>query len=222
NGGGLLVLLAIEETYLTSAYATVDGNLFIGNDAASGGALLIAETDGFTVTNNVIAGNHSQFGAVCLSAESVYGSNDLPSPVTNNTFYANAASAVTLERWNRTPAQLANNIVVSHTVGVQVGGLVTPTLSYNLFNANGVDITADGLFTNTHAITGPVQFVAPALYDLHLLPGSAARDAGDPAGVPPAPDHDADGVPRPQGLGIDIGAYEWRGYWLYLPLIAKG
>ncbi|MBU1747802.1 MAG: right-handed parallel beta-helix repeat-containing protein, partial [Chloroflexi bacterium] len=211
NGGGLLVLLAIEETHLTSAHATVDSNLFIGNDASSGGALYIGETDGFTVTNNVIAGNHSRFGAALLNAESAYGSNDVPSPVTNNTFYANDASAMRLDYWNLTPAQLTNNIIVSHTVGVDIG-LVTPTLSYNLFNANGVDITADGLFTNTHAITGPVQFVAPALYDLHLLPGSAARDAGDPAGVPPAPDHDADGVPRPQGLGIDIGAYEWRGY----------
>ena len=221
NGGGLVVLLAIEETHLTSAHATVDGNLFVGNDASDGGALFIAETDGFTVTNNVVVGNQSTFGAVDLSAQSAYGSNDVPSPVTNNTFYANDASAVTLDRWNHTPAQLVNNIVVSHTVGVEVGELVTPTLSYNLFNANGVDVEGASPFTNTHPITGPVRFVAPALNDFHLLPNSAARDAGDPAGVPPAPDHDADGAQRPFGPRVDVGAYEWRGTLIYLPLVFK-
>jgi hypothetical protein len=221
NGGGLLVLLAIEEEYLTSAYATVDGNLFFGNDATSGGALLIVQTDGFTVTNNVVAGNQSTFGAAILSAESYYGSNDLESSVINNTFYANSASAVTLDRWNRTTAQLVNNVIVSHTVGVEVGELVTPTLSYNLFNANGVDVEGVSPFTNTHPITGPVQFVAPALNDFHLLPSSAARDAGDPAGVPPAPDHDADGVHRPFGPRVDIGAYEWHGWLGYMPFVLK-
>jgi len=221
NGGGLLILLAIEETYLTSAYATVDGNLFLNNDASSGGALLIAETDGFTVTNNVVAGNQSTFGAVCLSAESVYGRNDLESNVTNNTFYANSASAVALDRWNRTTAQLVNNVIVSHTVGVEVGALVTAVLSYNLFNGNGSDIEGTGPITHTHPVTGAVAFVDPTAGDYRLRVTSAARDAGDPAGVPPAPDHDADGVRRPFGPRVDIGAYEWHGFVWYLPLVMR-
>lgn len=221
NGGGLLILLAIEETYSTSAYATVDGNLFLNNDASSGGALLIAETDGFTVTNNVVAGNQSTFGAVCLSAESVYGRNDLESNVTNNTFYANSASAVALDRWNRTTAQLVNNVIVSHTVGVEVGALVTAVLSYNLFNGNGSDIEGTGPITHTHPVTGAVAFVDPTAGDYRLRVTSAARDAGDPAGVPPAPDHDADGVRRPFGPRVDIGAYEWHGFVWYLPLVMR-
>jgi len=50
-------------------------------------------------------------------------------------------------------------------------------------------------------------FVDAARFDLHLLPGAAAIDAGSPVG---APELDRDGVSRPQGRGIDIGAYEWR------------
>ena len=221
NGGGLLVLLAIEETYLTSADATVDGNQFLGNDASSGGALLIAETDGFTVTNNVVAGNQSAFGAASLSAESAYGSNDRESAVTNNTFYANSASAVALERWNHTTAQLVNNVIVSHTVGVEVGDLVTVVLSYNLFNGNGSDIEGTGPITHTHPVTGAVAFVDPAANNYRIRVTSAARDAGDPAGVPPALDHDADGVRRPFGPRVDIGAYEWHGFVWYLPLVMR-
>ena len=50
------------------------------------------------------------------------------------------------------------------------------------------------------------HFVAPDAYDLHLLETSAAIDAGIADG---APDADIDGVSRPQGDGVDLGAYEW-------------
>ncbi len=42
--------------------------------------------------------------------------------------------------------------------------------------------------------------------DLHLVPGSPALDAGDPEGAPTV---DADGIARPQGSGVDVGAYEY-------------
>lgn len=42
--------------------------------------------------------------------------------------------------------------------------------------------------------------------DLHLLQTSTAVDAGSALSAPAI---DADGIPRPQGSGIDIGAYEW-------------
>jgi hypothetical protein len=223
NGGGLVVLLAIEETYLTSANATIDGNRFLGNRATSGAAFLILQTDGFTVTNNVVAGNLSTVGAVVLSADSTYGSNDIASNVTNNTFYDNSAAAIALDRWNETTAQLVNNVIVSHTVGIAVGKLVTPVLSYTLFNANGVDVEGGSPFSNTHPITASVQFVAPALNDFHLLPTSAAINAGDPAGIPPAPAMDIEGYPRPYGPRVDIGAYEWHGQGavLFLPSTLK-
>jgi hypothetical protein len=50
-------------------------------------------------------------------------------------------------------------------------------------------------------------FVDPAHFDLHLLPGAAAIDAGGSLNAP-ALDHDR--IPRPQGNAIDIGAYEWH------------
>jgi parallel beta-helix repeat protein len=50
-------------------------------------------------------------------------------------------------------------------------------------------------------------FVDPARFDLHLRPGAAAIDAGSSLDAPAL---DRDRIPRPQGSGIDIGAYEWH------------
>jgi hypothetical protein len=50
-------------------------------------------------------------------------------------------------------------------------------------------------------------FVDAEHFDLHLLPGAAAVDAGSSLD---APQLDRDRIPRPQGKGIDIGAYEWH------------
>lgn len=50
-------------------------------------------------------------------------------------------------------------------------------------------------------------FVDAAGYDLHLLPGAAAVDQGSPD---LAPSIDVDGIPRPQGAAVDVGAYEWH------------
>jgi len=50
-------------------------------------------------------------------------------------------------------------------------------------------------------------FVDPAHFDLHLLPGTPAIDAGSSVS---APKLDRDRIARPQGQGIDIGAYEWH------------
>ena len=57
-------------------------------------------------------------------------------------------------------------------------------------------------------ITDPAQHFVSATrpWDLHLLASSTAIDAGD-ANL--APTTDRDGVPRPYGAAVDVGAYEW-------------
>jgi hypothetical protein len=44
-------------------------------------------------------------------------------------------------------------------------------------------------------------------FDLHLLPDAPAIDAGSSLN---APKLDRDHIARPQGNGVDIGAYEWH------------
>jgi hypothetical protein len=69
------------------------------------------------------------------------------------------------------------------------------------FSLQGIGLVADH---NLEFANAPTLFVAPP-YDLHLRPASAALDAGS---VDLAPPLDVEGVPRPQGPGIDLGAYE--------------
>ena len=54
---------------------------------------------------------------------------------------------------------------------------------------------------------GPLQNNGGPTRTHALLPGSPAIDAGDPVG---APSEDERGVPRPQGPGVDIGAFEYQ------------
>lgn len=86
----------------------------------------------------------------------------------------------------------------------------TPSESCILRNNLTTALTAGAGVTADHnlIITDPsAHFVDVAAFDLRLKADSAAIDAGSPD---LAPSQDAAGTPRPQGGGIDIGAYEYR------------
>jgi chitodextrinase len=68
------------------------------------------------------------------------------------------------------------------------------------------DLPLSGV-SDPQPIYGNPLFVNPAQYDFRLQAGSPAIDEG--LALPEVPT-DRDGVPRPQGLGYDLGAYEYE------------
>ncbi len=81
------------------------------------------------------------------------------------------------------------------------------TYSYCDFYNNGFATPA-----GTGNITANPLFVNAGAGDFHLTSTSPCIDAGAEDG---APDVDFDGTPRPQGAGVDIGAYEYKSQKFY-------
>jgi len=96
--------------------------------------------------------------------------------------------------------------VDNHKNGTAPSGcIVRNNLVTDLANA-ATGVTEDN---NTVIVPGDFAqfFVNPGSFDLHLLQTAPAVNAGS-SDLAPAIDHD--GVPRPQGSAVDIGAYEWH------------
>jgi hypothetical protein len=65
-------------------------------------------------------------------------------------------------------------------------------------------------------ISADPQFMDAANGDYHLRVSSPCIDAGTPVGAPPA---DIEGTPRDDSP--DMGAYEWTGFHIFLPLVMR-
>jgi hypothetical protein len=224
-GGGLLLRSSVGELggAPTKINTVVDGNLFTGNVAdfgeSAGGGLAGSGVKEYTVINNVFVGNRSPFGGALSMAVGDSMDGAFTGAVANNTLYNNTENGLFFYGGMQEPFVIANTIVVSHTVGVGLGEDTKIALAYTLWN--DVAQRSDQEIEDRQPVTGPVKFVDAAAGNFRLRVDSAARDAGDPAGVPPAPDHDADGAKRPFGAGADIGAYEWHGVQIFMPVITK-
>lgn len=171
------------------------GNVFIGSvdpaDPLRGSMQGIGLFDGFfdnwIIENNLVITDH--WHGIAL-----YGARN--SRIVNNTVIDPVPGAPG-PLWirvnphkNGTPSE---NVVVRNNLAMS-------------FVLSGINLVNDHNLQFTHANAASL-FVAPP-YDLRLRADSPAIDAGS---AELAPTHDALGVPRPQGAGIDLGAYEYRG-----------
>jgi hypothetical protein len=157
---------------------------------------------GHRVTNNLIAGPFGD-GINVRSSGNTFS---------NNTIVLQDGSGFFFDGRDN---QVANNMV--RTRGFYMTGSAPDALDHNgYFGGKGwqweggpiyatlADLKASGK-VEAHGIEADPRFQDAAKGDFRLAPGSPLRDAGRTFATPV---HDLAGTRRPQGKGLDIGAYE--------------
>ncbi|HBF42751.1 MAG TPA: hypothetical protein DDW42_03825, partial [Desulfobacteraceae bacterium] len=185
----------------------------------------ISDADGFTLASEVggllenihlynnIAYNNDFNGLTFSNADSS------PTPVThpiedctviNNTFFNNGSDVWGGGIHNENPESkniiIRNNIFSDnrhYQILLEVEGQ-NFTIDHNLIH--GFRGSQEGETYGSEYVAEDPLFRNPAGADFHLQAGSPAVDSGSAQG---APADDFDGNIRPQGVGVDIGAYEF-------------
>jgi MYXO-CTERM domain-containing protein len=161
-----------------------------------------------TIANNIAWGN-SGWGI-----HTWHNPRDLV--ITNNLVFANGDGGIIVGAGDSPGTGyadgflVANNIVVYNPIGIYEYGATGLDNRYiaNLVYENESDvILQNGLVAEGTVSADPlfVDWQIDGSGDYRLAPGSPAIDVGTIEG---APGTDIDGVPRPQGDGIDIGPHE--------------
>jgi len=213
DGGGI---------FLWNAAPQIEANRIVNNSAFAGGGIWMGNNSTPSLMNNLLIRN---------TRDGLFVGDSSPMAV-NNTIVGSGLPNIRygIALWSNsgcssscTTGEYVNNIVASYEVGIYGTGSITPVIDYDDVWGN---TTADyalpaGVVTGTHNISLDPLFANPAAGNYHLQADSPCVDAGDPAGVPPAPSTDVDGDSRPFGDGVDIGADELRLWYNYLPVVVR-
>ncbi len=202
----------------TISGALVEGNVIHGNGVGGGSGINMDGVVDSIVRNNLLYDNHAS-GISLYRIDGATGStNNL---VVNNTII-NASNA----RWciniadGSAGARVRNNVLYNAhafrgVITVDAASRPGFVSDYNsIMSRFSIDAgnsviglaawQALGYDTHSFVALPSAHFVAPGS-DFHLLASSPAIDAGT---ATEAPATDLDGTARPQGAGIDLGAYE--------------
>jgi len=185
-------------------------------DYAAGGIEVRDIGEQITVNNNLLVDNDNR-------GLKAYNFADLW--VVNNTFAEGNGDSIEVFYWPSSPpepvtATLLNNIIVNQAgCGVFMFNGIDLRVDYNLFHGNAADICGDTTAPPHANIFADPLFADAVNGDFKLHSASPAIDSGT-AG-PNVPNTDIEGNHRPQGGGIDMGAYEAVRYALFLPVTVK-
>lgn len=237
SDGAVLDGFTIQNTAVNQDGAiTIDGvsvriqNCLIRNNFAEGqdewgsGGLLLSGNTGTVISNTIIAGNHANGGAGAIrvgdgaftlvnsllwgnTGRMAIHANDAGMTLTNVTVADHGMVGGVL--LNNSQAAIWNTILweeMAPDIELLPGSVVT--ISYSNVE--------DGVMTGTDNISANPLFVDAANGDYHLQVGSPAINAGTAVDAPAA---DLEGVLRENAP--DMGAYEWVGSQIFLPILRK-
>ncbi len=195
SGGGI---------YTFSGTNTLTNNTITGNTANTSGGGILTHYGTNSLTNNTITGNtaNTSGGGIYTS----YGTNSL----TNNLFWNNKKGTNTTVQG----ADYAKNYYGTNTFTNNLLQLASSNYTggdYDLGTAAGNIFAQNPMFVNESNPAGPDGIHRTAddglrLQEVSLVINAGIASFGSPNVVPTA---DILGTVRPQGGGVDIGAYEW-------------
>jgi parallel beta-helix repeat protein len=206
---------------LWDSNSLVEANWIINNTANNGGGINMGNGSSPKLVNNLLVNN---------TKTGIYVNFSSPT-IINNTIIGNGLSGAgdgiyIYSTSICTPpycmlGDIINNILIDYETAIHGQGAITSTIDYNDIWGNTITdyLLPVGVVTGTHNISENPLFAEPGMGNYHLQSSSPCIGAGDPAGVPPAPQTDIDGQPRPGGR-VDIGADE---FWVshYLPNVLR-
>ncbi|MCG8347220.1 MAG: PKD domain-containing protein [Chloroflexales bacterium] len=198
QGGGL---------YIWGGRLDLQASTLVRNEASYGGGLYFYPST-LTINNlvnNVWVGNRGSIEGTALYVRNEQGAE---MNLRHNTIADSARTSVYEGVYLRSVTSsdvfnLLNNIIVNHGTGVFHAGNGVVTTDTNLYFNNFKD--EEGVASSSNHIIANPRFVDMPNGDLHLTEDSPAIDQGLDVGVTA----DRDGMPRPQGKGFDIGAFEY-------------
>ena len=186
------------------ATVNITNSTFVGNTAGANGGGALQNFGVMTVTHSTVANNTSQFGA------NLHNDPVAPASVTGPVF--NPALR------GRSAAALAQASTFSVTASIVSGGISGANCSGSTaFTDGGYNVdsgTSCGFLTTSHSKNntnpnlGPLAANGGPTATMALPSGSPALNAIPSATSGCAVTADQRGIPRPQGAGCDIGAYE--------------
>jgi hypothetical protein len=181
----------------------------VGKGGSAYGAMCGAYLVNVTVTLNSARGGYSAVGGSAFGG--IFGCS-----LTNCTVASNSASvgsgSGSVAIGGGTMGSLANTLLAgnmpSNCPGYAFDG------GHNLSTDTSCAFTNVGSMNNTDPKLGPLADNGGPTLTMALLSGSPAIDAGSAIGAPAT---DQRGIYRPQGAGVDIGAFEYQ----YSPVITS-
>jgi parallel beta-helix repeat protein len=197
-----------------------DGNIFRGNvvhdctyafhlyNEGEGRPLANAVVEGNLVYDNGMTYYHMSSATVKVDGGGgllVMGDGD-NNTILNNVAYGNLNFGISVSSQN---ASVFNNTLFANEGdGLRVGDDTATLVRNNIAWRNDTEATiGTGSTADTNLFGEEPLFLDEGTNDLHLRAASPAVDSG--AAIP-AVLTDFDGIPRPQGAGYDIGAFEYN------------
>lgn len=164
--------------------------------------------------------NDPAFGYVCVDLNAgAVGNPPTTIHFYNNTLYGcgfgggpnNTAGMIAIGSAYQWDLDFRNNLIVSTGFPFlqPYSTTMRTTADKNLWAGDGGVVPSPGMAQIFQgAVAGDPKLVDPVNGDVRLQQGSAAIDQG--SSMMPVPSVDFDMTPRPQGAGIDLGAFEYR------------